>query len=348
MRPARGIGASVLIVAALAAQPQAAGATSASVAALQSALQARGLYAGYVDGVRGPLTRRATVRLQQRRGLLVDGIAGPQTRRALGWRGRPRLGARALQRGRRGWDVAALQFLLQRRGYGPGAADGVYGGLTAAAVLRAQRAAGVAVDGVAGPVTISTLRDAAGASSGAGTPTGPVAFLRPVSGPIGDGFGAPRTGDRHHQGLDFPVPYGTRVGAAGRGTTIFAGNNSDGYGNLVVIQHRLGYTSWYGHLSQITTWVGEQVVGGTRIGYVGSTGYSSGPHLHFEVRRYDTPIDPAPRLLTTVAARKPDPRANRAVTECAGAERRAQPAPSGSSWIAREPLCRPRRSIAGH
>jgi murein DD-endopeptidase MepM/ murein hydrolase activator NlpD len=107
---------------------------------------------------------------------------------------------------------------------------------------------------------------------------------------------------RHH-GLDFPVPHGTRVGAAGRGTTIFAAHNYGGYGNLVVIQHRLGFTTRYAHLSSITSWVGERVVGGTRIGYVGSTGYSTGPHLHFEVRRYNTPVNPVPRMLSAVASR---------------------------------------------
>jgi murein DD-endopeptidase MepM/ murein hydrolase activator NlpD len=156
--------------------------------------------------------------------------------------------------GDKGWDVAALQFLLQRDGRGPGRADGVFGPLTKAAVIRAQGAAGLAVDGLAGPETIRSLRGAGG-----DRPSGPVAFLRPVSGPIGDGFGAPRGGGRTHDGLDFPVPYGTRVGAAGVGTTIFAGHNAAGYGNLVVIQHRLGYTSWYAHLSTITSWVGERV-----------------------------------------------------------------------------------------
>ena len=76
------------------------------------------------------------------------------------------------------------------------------------------------------------------------------------------------------------------------GTTVFAGYNSGGYGNLVVVQHRLGYTTWYAHLSRITTWAGEHVEGGTRLGYVGSTGHSTGPHLHFEVRLNNVPIDP--------------------------------------------------------
>jgi murein DD-endopeptidase MepM/ murein hydrolase activator NlpD len=160
-----------------------------------------------------------------------------------------------------------------------------------------------------------------------------VRFLRPVPGPIGDPFGAPRNGYTH-TGVDIPDPEGTPIGAAGVGTVIYAAYNGAGYGNLVVIQHRLGYTSWYGHMSSITAYVGEEVVGGTRIGYVGATGDATGPHLHFEVRHYDTPIDPAPLLLSTVAAR-------RATT--------VRPGPSGGcdglnrggrdDWIARERLC---------
>src|SRR4029079_6929580 len=125
-----------------------------------------------------------------------------------------------------------------------------------------------------------------------------VSFLRPVAGPTGDGFGADR-GDHLHTGIDFPAPYGTPVGAAGGGTVISAGYNYGGYGNLVVIQHRLGYTTWYAHLSSIAAYVGQEVAGGTVIGYVGSPGNSTGPHLHFEVRLFDTPIDPAPMLLET-------------------------------------------------
>jgi murein DD-endopeptidase MepM/ murein hydrolase activator NlpD len=323
----------VLIVIAIAAPPRV-DARPANVAALQSALKSLRLYSGYVDGIKGPLTRRGVVAFQRRRGLPVDGIAGPRTRRALGWRGRPALGSRVMRLGSRGWDVAALQFLLQRAGHGPGRADGLFGPLTRGAVRRAQGAAGIVVDGLAGPATIGSLRHG---SEPAGEP---VRFLRPVPGPIGDGFGAPRDGGRRHQGLDFPVPYGTRVGAAGRGTTIYAAYNYGGYGNLVVIQHRLGFTTWYAHLSSITSWVGEQVVGGTRIGYVGSTGHSTGPHLHFEVRRYDTPIDPVPLLLPTVAARFHGARGELGVRECDGRQEMRRP-PSRSDWIARERLCAP-------
>ncbi len=112
-----------------------------------------------------------------------------------------------------------------------------------------------------------------------------------------------------HTGIDFPAATGTRVGAAGRGVVSFAGYNRGGYGYLVIVTHRLGYETWYAHLSAVTSYVGERVVGGTRVGLVGSTGHSTGPHLHFEVRLNGTPIDPMPRLLATAAgaARFPQP-----------------------------------------
>jgi peptidoglycan hydrolase-like protein with peptidoglycan-binding domain len=284
---------------------QPARAASAGTAALQAALKANGLYPIAVDGVRGPYTTRGVRLLQQRRGLIVDGIAGPQTRRALGRLGRPRLGSRVISQGARGWDVAALQFLLWRRGYSPGGVDAIFGPATGSALARYQQAAGLVADGLAGPATIGRLRGA-GRSPTVPVSTGPISFYRPVPGPIGDRFGAPRDGGRRrHAGVDFPVGRGTLVAAAGVGTTIYAGRNRAGYGNLVVIQHRLGYTTWYAHLSQITSWVGEQVSGGTRIGYVGSTGHATGPHLHFEVRYRNVPVDPVPLLLggTAVLAR---------------------------------------------
>ncbi len=278
---------------------------SPNVAALQVALKAKGLYGASVDGVRGPLTRAAVVRFQRRRRLAADGIAGPQTRAALGRRGRPALGSRVVRRGRRGWDVAALQYLLARRGYPPGAIDGIFGAITDIAVRNYQRALGLAVDGQAGPATLGSLRRPSTSPNSSPSPQGPVRFLRPVAAPIGDGFGAPRGRGRHkrrHSGIDFKAWSGTRVGAAGVGVTEFVGLNQGGYGNLVVVRHRLGFTTWYAHLSRITTWVGESVNGGTRIGLVGSTGNSTGPHLHFEARRWGTPIDPMPYLLAAVAS----------------------------------------------
>ena len=323
MRRVRSVAGAVLMawVLAVAASPGEADASTAKVAALQAALKYRGLYPIAVDGMRGPFTTRGVRSFQRRRSLLVDGIAGPQTKRAIG--ARP-LGARMLHKGNRGWDVAALQFRLQKHGYPPGGVDGVFGPGTQSAVTSFQSANGLTADGIAGPATVAALRGR-GTSSNTPTtvPVGDVRFFRPVPGPIGDGFGAPRAGGRKHAGIDFPVAYGTRVGAAGVGTTIFAGWNSGGYGNLVVVQHRLGYTTWYAHLSQITSYVGEQVSGGTRIGYVGSTGYSTGPHLHFEVRKWNTPVDPMPYLLSSTAARvvrmrcaDPDSYAHARIDDC--------------------------------
>jgi murein DD-endopeptidase MepM/ murein hydrolase activator NlpD len=129
-----------------------------------------------------------------------------------------------------------------------------------------------------------------------------VRFLRPVPGPIGDGFGYP--GGRRHDGVDFPEPYGTPVGAAGVGTVVFAGWNAGGYGNLIVIQHRLGYQTWYAHLSSFSVRQGQAVAGGVRIGEVGATGHATGPHLHFEVRHNGIPINPVPYLLPNTSLGK--------------------------------------------
>ena len=84
------------------------------------------------------------------------------------------------------------------------------------------------------------------------------------------------------------------------------------------------------------------MTGGTLLGYVGSTGYSTGPHLHWEVRRYNTPINPLPMLLGTVASNQGGARAETDArhSECAASDPHGgAAAPRGSSWIARERLC---------
>jgi murein DD-endopeptidase MepM/ murein hydrolase activator NlpD len=287
-----------VIGAAMLAAPAAASAGSAHIAALQVAMSAFGLYPHPVDGVSGAWTEQAVRTFQSQHGLTVDGVAGPQTRVVLGWRGKPNLGDRPLTSGKKGWDVAALQFLLNSRSFGPGGFDGGFGPNTDAALRRYQQAAGLTVDGVAGPSTIASLRGNQVIS--AAPPSDPVRFVRPLPGPIGDGFGWIPPG-RWHTGLDFPAAKGTPIGAGGRGTVVFAGFNTGGYGNLVVVRHRLGYESWYAHMSVIAATVGQYVVGGTVLGYVGSTGHSTGPHLHFEVRRFGTPINPVPQLIGYVA-----------------------------------------------
>jgi murein DD-endopeptidase MepM/ murein hydrolase activator NlpD len=290
----------------IAAVPASAG--SPRVAAVQAALKAKGLYVAEVDGVPGPLTRAAVMRLQRRKGLTVDGVVGPRTRRALGRRGRPGLGSRVLSQPALGWDVAMLQFLLWREDYSPGAIDGQFGAGTSRAVYAYQRGAGISADGLAGPQTIRALRRGVGQQ-----PDSPVRFYHPLNGPIGDGFG--HIGGRRHTGLDFPVPGGTRIKAGGRGVVEFAGFNSGGYGNLVVVRHRLGFSSWYAHMARIAVRPGQAVNGGSLLGFVGSTGRSTGPHLHFEVRRFGVPVNPVPYMLPGTAAY----RAATGPSPCAGA-----------------------------
>lgn len=106
-------------------------------------------------------------------------------------------------------------------------------------------------------------------------------FGWPVNGGyISDHFG----GERHHKGLDIAAPTGTEIYAAEGGTVYRAGWNSGGYGNYVIIDHPDGYRTVYGHASSVVAYEGQEVEKGQLIAYVGSTGDSTGPHCHFEVR----------------------------------------------------------------
>ncbi len=275
-----------LAVAALSAAPSALASRDAGVAALQVALESRGLYHGAIDGVKGPATTVAIKRFQQRKGLAPDGVPGPRTRQALGRYGRHVLGSRALARGAVGWDVAALQFLLAWHGFPSATIDGGLGTRTERALLRFQRWAGLNVDGVAGPSTFAALRRAPARC--------PIALAWPVDAPVGDSFG-PR-GDRFHAGLDLLAPLGTEVGAAAAGRVTYAGRLAGGWGNLVVVAHVDGVRTMYAHLSSVAVRVGERVSGGTVVGAVGATGDATGPHLHFEVRVRGAAVDPRSAL----------------------------------------------------
>ena len=102
----------------------------------------------------------------------------------------------------------------------------------------------------------------------------------------------PFTGTKaFHSGTDFAAPTGTKVLSTGAGRVSFAGEKS-GYGNLVEIDHGNGIVSRYGHLSAILVSAGDTVNTGDLVGKVGSTGRSTGPHLHFEIRRSGSPVSP--------------------------------------------------------
>ena len=97
---------------------------------------------------------------------------------------------------------------------------------------------------------------------------------------------------KFHAGLDFTAPIGTPIYATADGTIKTANFNAGGYGNHVVINHGYGYETLYGHMIRIKARVGQNVKRGEVIGYVGSTGKSTGPHCHYEVHRNGSPLDP--------------------------------------------------------
>lgn len=136
--------------------------------------------------------------------------------------------------------------------------------------------------------------------AGATSASDPLASLRgswPVSGTVSSTFG-PRSllpGETFHSGIDIAAPEGTPVRAPASGVVRFVGN-TDGYGLRVEIDHGNGVTTLYAHLSEATVVPGQRVERGQTIGKVGSTGASTGPHLHYEIRQNGQPIDPRPVL----------------------------------------------------
>ena len=113
---------------------------------------------------------------------------------------------------------------------------------------------------------------------------------------IGSGFGYridPVYKDRRaHKGIDFTSPLGTPIYATGDGKVVDAGFSTGGHGNRVVINHGFGYQTLYGHMYRIKARVGDEVKRGEVIGYVGSTGKSTGPHVHYEVHHNGVEVDP--------------------------------------------------------
>ena len=130
--------------------------------------------------------------------------------------------------------------------------------------------------------------------------------LWPVIGPITGAFGEridPFNGEgAFHAGVDISCHYGQQVIAPADGIVTFAGPYN-GYGRMIEVDHGNGITTRYGHLSGVAVADGETVHKGQIIGYVGLTGRSTGPHLHYEVRIHDTPVNPHKYLRTTASQR---------------------------------------------
>jgi murein DD-endopeptidase MepM/ murein hydrolase activator NlpD len=126
----------------------------------------------------------------------------------------------------------------------------------------------------------------------------------PVEGRVGSSFGEredPFNGEgKFHSGVDIEAPYGTPVRAAGDGEATGESMGA-GYGRQVVLNHGHGYVTIYGHLSSIAVLAGQHVTRGQIIGYVGQSGRATGPHLHYEVRVNNIPVNPHKYLHTTFA-----------------------------------------------
>ena len=112
---------------------------------------------------------------------------------------------------------------------------------------------------------------------------------------------------RLHKGVDIAAPMGTRVYATAPGQVVRAGYQAGGYGNFIEVKHPNGMSSIYAHLSRIEVANGEKVTPDQVIGRVGSTGYSTGPHLHFEMRQGGVQVNPAKVVGTEVSVKiEPD------------------------------------------
>ena len=131
-----------------------------------------------------------------------------------------------------------------------------------------------------------------------------VVFHAPLIGIRTSGYGErldPFVNDlTFHGGVDITADEGKTVRASRGGTVSYAAEN-DGYGNLIVLKHELGYFTLYGHLSEIAVEQGQRMETGEALGTVGTSGKTTGPHLHFEIRKYDEQLNPEniPLLFTT-------------------------------------------------
>lgn len=144
----------------------------------------------------------------------------------------------------------------------------------------------------------SSIRDSGSSSSSSKYNGGIMAWPVPSCHTVSSGYGGrihPTTGKyKFHGGLDIPGSYGSAIVAANSGKVIWAGNRGDSYGNYVIIDHGGGVSTLYGHSSKVLVSTGQRVSRGQRIANVGSTGRSTGPHCHFEVRINGSRVNPNP------------------------------------------------------
>jgi murein DD-endopeptidase MepM/ murein hydrolase activator NlpD len=191
------------------------------------------------------------------------------------------------------------QLLAESRPQGGGMLDGGFAGDTFKQMLDEAIADKMSSAGGVG-MTEVFAKQLGKASGVADVPTPSIPhFILPVAGRPSSGYGL-RTDPVHggmvnHPGFDIAAVTGSEVSAAARGTVVHAGLAGT-YGNLVTVRHDNGFETRYAHLSAVDVNVGDLVEAGQDLGKVGTTGQSTGPHLHFEVRHDGTAIDPAPLL----------------------------------------------------
>jgi murein DD-endopeptidase MepM/ murein hydrolase activator NlpD len=156
----------------------------------------------------------------------------------------------------------------------------------AADAARAQQLAAPAGSPRSGPSTSPSGPTGPSAPTVVERPVSTSGMIWPIAGRVSQEFHG------GHAGMDIFAPLGTPIYSALGGTVISAGFNNGGYGNLVIVSHGNGFTTAYAHMDQIIASVGQEVGAGTLLGLEGSTGRSTGPHLHFETRVNGTAVNP--------------------------------------------------------
>ncbi|WP_420393979.1 peptidoglycan DD-metalloendopeptidase family protein [Acuticoccus sp.] len=167
--------------------------------------------------------------------------------------------------------------------------------VVAAAPDPSPQVAPVAAEAQAPTVTAAVVDRPQAPAAAAPAAEGEAGFRWPVRGRIIAGFGKQADGNRN-DGINLSVPAGTAVHAAQDGTVIYAGDELEGYGNLILVQHEDDWVSAYAHNEALKVSRGDTVRRGQPIASVGATGSVDQPQLHFELRRKSKPVDPLPHL----------------------------------------------------